>query len=68
MDATVRHREELLDAALDMTFPASDPIAVAAVPVRARAAIAHGRPRLARKRTATTEPVAPATGVPQRGR
>lgn len=68
MDATVRHREELLDAALEMTFPASDPIAVAAVPACARPAIVHAVPRRTRKRTATAGPVAPATGAPQRGR
>jgi hypothetical protein len=68
MNATARQREELLDAALEMTFPASDPIAVAAPQAPARPAIAHAEPRRTRKRTETAGSAAPATGVPQRGR
>lgn len=53
MNATMRRTDELLDAALEMTFPASDPIAVDP-PVSARRAAA-GATRRPRKRKPAAE-------------
>jgi len=49
MSATTRDRDELLDAALEMTFPASDPIAVDPPVPRQRTA-APGAPRRPREK------------------
>lgn len=52
---TTRKRDELLDAALEMTFPASDPIAVDP-PVRRRRTAARGTSPRTRKGAAAPEP------------
>jgi hypothetical protein len=68
MNATARRREQLLDAALEMTFPASDPIAVGAAEAHARPVAEHAAPRRARKQVAAAGQGPRTTGVPPRSR
>lgn len=65
MKNTARKREELLDAALEMTFPASDPIAVDAAVPRRRKAARGTSPRM-REQKVAAEPGGDVTaGAPE---
>jgi hypothetical protein len=63
---TTRKRDELLDAALEMTFPASDPIAVDP-PVRRRRTAARGASPPKRKSGPPPEPGSASTAGTPRG-
>ncbi|MCX8114143.1 MAG: hypothetical protein N3D71_03640 [Burkholderiaceae bacterium] len=63
---TTRKRDELLDAALEMTFPASDPIAVDP-PVRRRRTAARGASPQKRKSGPPPEPGSASTAGTPRG-
>ncbi|MEW5879955.1 MAG: hypothetical protein AB1761_05875 [Pseudomonadota bacterium] len=65
MKTTMRKSDELLDAALEMTFPASDPIAVDAPVRRRRKAVRGTLPRVRDKRSAKEHGGAVTSGVPR---
>ncbi|GAB4466023.1 MAG: hypothetical protein OHK0044_05390 [Burkholderiaceae bacterium] len=68
MNATTSDSDAALDAALEMTFPASDPIAVGVAEAHAQLAVAHVVRRDLRKPSAAGGRVSRATGVLPRPR